>query len=86
MALSVDDWNRLDRKFEALHAEIKEQGSKVYKMEGKLAVLESGSPHKCAEEIQKHEAGAWTHNPRKAVGLLATIATVWEGIRAFFHK
>lgn len=86
MALSDQDWQRLDHKFEALHQEIKESGSKVHKIDARLIQLEASSPHKCEEAVQKHEAGAWSHNPKKAITLGASILGLWEGVRTFLHK
>lgn len=86
MALSDGDWTRLDQKFAAVHEEIKSSGSKIHRLEVDLVALKAGSPHKCEEAIKAHEDGAWTHNPKKAISLLATIVGIGEGIRAFFHK
>jgi hypothetical protein len=84
--LTDGDRQWLETKFSALHGEIKEQGSKVHRLDTDVKLLKAGSPHKCAEEIQRHEESSWTHNPRKAISLGASIVAIMEGVRAFFHK
>jgi hypothetical protein len=84
--LTDGDRHWLETKFTNLHAEINKQGSKVYHLESAIELLKAGSPHKCAEEIQKHEDSSWSHNPKKAIGLGASIVAALEGIRAMFHK
>lgn len=88
--MTGEDWQALDamldRKLSPLHEAIKDSGSRVQKLDGRVQRLEDGSPHKCAEEIQKHEESSWSHNPRKAIGLGAGVVAIIEGVRAFFHK
>lgn len=84
--LSDGDWVRLDHKFESLRQEIKDQGSKVHKIDARVIGLEAGSPHKCAEAVKAHEKDSLVHNPYKAAGLGFSLVGVIEGIRAFFHK
>lgn len=84
--LSDADWARLDHRFEALHQEIKESGSKVHKLDGRLIALEQGASHTCDAAIKAHEGGSWAHNPYKATGLLAGIVAIWEGVRTYLHK
>lgn len=66
---------------ESLTESMKDIGSKVRHLE----VKDATSSHKCAEEIQKHEESAWSHNPKKAMGLVGAILGIVEGIRGFFH-
>ena len=84
--LSDGDRQWLEGKFTSIHHEIKEQGSKVHKLESKVFLIEAGSPHKCDESIKAHEDGSWSHNPKKAIGLGASLLALVEGARAFFHK
>lgn len=60
---------------------LKDIGSEVVKMKLK----DASSTHQCAEEIKKHEESAWSHNPKKAIGIAATLLGLVEGIRGFFH-
>lgn len=88
-SLTGDDWRNLDevldRKLKPLHEAIKESGTKVHRLDTAVSLLRAGSPHKCAEEIEKHEAGSWSHNPKKAMGLAAAVLGIVEGVREFFH-
>jgi hypothetical protein len=87
--LTGDDWRNLDevleRKLKPLHDTIKESGSKVWKLEGRLQRVEDGSPHKCDEAIKAHETASWSHNPYKAGAAGLTIIGLIEGLRKFFH-
>lgn len=86
MPLTDGDRAWLETKFQAVHTEIREQGSKVHKLDTRMIQLEAGSPHKCDEAIKAHEEGSWSHNPYKATGLFGGILGIVEGVRAFFHK
>ena len=84
--LSDGDRQWLETKFRAVEDSFKEVGSKVHKLDGRVQRLEDGSPHKCEEAVKAHEEGAWSHNPKMAIGLGASIVAIIGGARAFFDK
>lgn len=65
---------------ESLTKSMKELGSEV----AKIKLKDASSAHKCAEEIQKHEESAWSHNPKKALSLAGLVVGLVEGIRKFW--
>lgn len=82
--LSEGDRTWLETRFKALEDKITGQSADVGDLKLKVLTLELGSVHRCSEAIQKHEAGAWSHNPYKAGGLLVSILGVVEGAKKFF--
>jgi hypothetical protein len=85
--LTDGDRQWLEGKFSSLQQEIKESGSKIHKLDTEMRLMKAGSPHKCAEEILRHEVSSWSHNPKKAIGLGVSIIGLVEGVKAlFFHK
>lgn len=83
--LTDGDRQWLEGKFTDVHRKIEDRDSRVNHLKTEVELLKAGSPHKCAEEIAKHEAGAWSHNPKKALSLAALIVGIVEGIRKFLH-
>lgn len=83
--LSDGDRAWLETRFKTLHDEIKGHASSIGDLRLKINTLEIGSAHKCAEEISKHEATSWAHNPYKAAGLIASIVGAYEGVKRIFN-
>lgn len=86
MADGLSDGDRawLETRFKSLEDKISGQASSIGDLKIKVNTLEVGGVHKCAEEIQKHEAGSWAHSPYKAGGLLVAIFGVVEGVKKIF--
>lgn len=81
--LSDGDRAWLETRFKNLTDEIRGHASSIGDLKLKINTLEVGSAHKCAEEIQKHEASSWAHNHIKAGGALVTIFGIVEGVKKF---
>lgn len=82
--LSDGDRAWLETRFKALEDKISGHASDVGELKLQVRTLEVGAVHKCAEEIQKHEASSWAHNHYKAGGLLVTVFGIVEGIKKIF--
>jgi hypothetical protein len=82
--LSDGDRTWLETRFKALEDKIVGQATDVGDLKLKVLTLELGSPHRCTEEIKKHEAGSWSHNPYKASGLIAGILGAVEAAKKIF--
>jgi hypothetical protein len=67
-----------------LEEKIDGKESKITGLRIDVETMKANNPHKCTEEIAKHEASSWSHNPYKAGGLLASIFAVVEGAKKFF--
>lgn len=74
----------LEVRFSEIRSEVKGQDNKIGDLRIDVNTLKVSSPHKCTEEIAKHEASSWAHNPYKAGGLLGAIFTAVEGAKKFF--
>ena len=83
MSLSEMDWDRLNKRFDALEQKVERRDSAVHKLELEMTTLKVGSVHKCAEAIEKHESSSWAHNPYKATGLLGAAFGVVEAFKKF---
>ncbi len=82
--LSDNDRTWLETRFKNLQDDIRGQASGLSNLREKVIGLELGSVHKCADAIEKHEAGSWAHSPYKAGGLLVAVVGVVEGVKKFF--
>lgn len=70
--MNVEDWEKMQALLKTQREEFKEDVKLICK--GQIA-----------EAVEKHESGAWSHNPRKALTLAALLVGIIEGIRKFFH-
>lgn len=82
--LSDGDRTWLETRFRQISDEIKSHATEVGDLKLKVNTLEVGAVHKCAEEIQKHEASSWAHSPYKAGGLLVAIFGIVESVKKVF--
>lgn len=82
--LSEGDRQWLETRFQAILDKQGTQDTTIGDLKLKVLTLEIGSAHKCADAIQKHEAGSWAHSPYKAGGLLVAIFGVVEGVKKIF--
>jgi hypothetical protein len=84
IGLSDGDRSWLESRFKSLEEKIDGKESKITSLRIDVETMKANNPHRCTEEIAKHEAASWSHNPYKAGGLLASIFAVVEGAKKFF--
>lgn len=82
--LSDSDWSRLETRFKALEDKIDGKESKITSLRIDVETMKANSPHKCTEAIERHEAGSWSHNPKKAISLGVMVLGAVEAVRKFF--
>jgi hypothetical protein len=82
--LSDGDRQWLETRFRELTDKIERKDSKVDAIKIDVELLKGNAPHKCTEEIAKHEAASWSHNPKKAISLGMLVLGGVEAVRKFF--
>jgi hypothetical protein len=85
MADGLTDGDRtwLETRFREIADVCRGQQSQLNDVKIDVNTLKTAAPHRCTEEIAKHEAASWAHNPYKAGGLIASIVGIVEGVKKF---
>ena len=86
MADGLSDGDRawMETRFKSLEEKIEKRDASINTIKIDVELLKSSGQHKCIEEIGKHEASSWAHNPYKAGGLIATVLGIFEAAKKFF--
>ena len=84
--LSYDDWNRLDKKFDAINEKIDGTGSRIHKIDLRVAHLEQGAVSVVSDAMRDHNDGSIMHNPIKAIGFWAVVLGAIEIIKKLWPR